>query len=168
MAEPIPFPEYNRVLGAPKGAEGILDLPIWTDGIRCVSKWSLTLPELAEIQRTGHIWLHVWFGDGTQPPVSVSSENPFHTYSYLTQYPLIDDGDRCFSYMVSDAHGFVQVDSNRQREPYCEFCGNKGPLKPNTVVYGYNSDPSDCCICQHCVKRIYMAMQAQGAYDGTR
>ena len=39
-----------------------------------ISCWELTAEELAEVQRTGKVWLHVW---GVHPPVCVSGESPF-------------------------------------------------------------------------------------------
>ena len=39
-----------------------------------VSCWKMTAEELAEINRTGRVWLVVW--GVTQPPVSLCGEKP--------------------------------------------------------------------------------------------
>lgn len=77
------FDEDNFVLSAPEGtAEG--------DGVHClsvyrgpmeggipvvVSCWKPTKDELAEITRTGRVWLTVM--GTTMPPVAVSGFSPF-------------------------------------------------------------------------------------------
>lgn len=78
MAEAIPFAEANSNLTAPKGMNEVMELPIWTDGKMCISKWRFTKPEIEEIVKTGHVWLFVVSGS-TQPPVAVSGKYPFLT-----------------------------------------------------------------------------------------
>jgi hypothetical protein len=41
-----------------------------------ISCWKLKVEELAEINRTGRIWL--WVHGPTMPPVSLEVANPFH------------------------------------------------------------------------------------------
>ena len=73
MAAPIRFPEANLVLGPPQGCEDSVNaLTVRRLEGSLVSCWQLTAEELAEIQRTGVIWLSVW-GRQTQPPVLVTA-----------------------------------------------------------------------------------------------
>lgn len=74
--KPIPFKEANLKLGAPKSMPECSELPVYSDARMCISKWSLTQEEIAEIQRTGNLWLIVW-SDVTQPPVSIVAKSPF-------------------------------------------------------------------------------------------
>lgn len=72
MALPVTFREANAILGPPAGEEeGVVPLPILRKDGRLVSCWRPSAAELAEILRTGRIWLSVW-GDRTQPPVHVA------------------------------------------------------------------------------------------------
>lgn len=80
---PVSFPEANAVLfGTPEDrASGkVIDLPIhrYEDAEgkpHVISKWKLSADELAEVMRTGHVWLHAW--GTTHPPIAVSGANPF-------------------------------------------------------------------------------------------
>lgn len=65
--EPVPFPGCNANLSAP----GCYDLPVFVDSNVSISKWKLTRAEIAELERTGEIWLSIWMG-GRQPPVQLS------------------------------------------------------------------------------------------------
>lgn len=82
MAFPASFDESNAVLGRPKGmtddectplsvliTEDTAEQPV------VVSCWKLTAEEMAEIQRTGRIWLGIY--GQTMPPVWVVGERPF-------------------------------------------------------------------------------------------
>lgn len=75
MAEPIPFREANSNFVAPAGDKECCELPAFRDGSQIVSKWKLTTAEIAEIQRTGVIWLGVQ--GSSQPPVWISTAYPF-------------------------------------------------------------------------------------------
>lgn len=83
MAEPTTFPEANAVLvGSPedRAAGTVLDLPIHRykdlDGAHhVISCWALSAEELAEIARTGRVWLYSW--GVTHPPISVHGQTPF-------------------------------------------------------------------------------------------
>jgi hypothetical protein len=87
MATPVIFPEQNDVLKAQPGTESwVMDLPIFRQGLsftadgqrldQCVvSCWELTPEELAEVQRTGRLYIQA-FGR-THPPVSVHGASPF-------------------------------------------------------------------------------------------
>jgi hypothetical protein len=73
MSKPEPFPEANLVLGAPAGCEdSVQDMHVRRLDGTIVSCWRLTPEELAEVQRTGVVWLSVW-GSLSQPPVYVAA-----------------------------------------------------------------------------------------------
>ena len=74
MGEPIEFEGQNHVWK--KSGADVDDLPCFRDEV-ChvnISCWRLNEVELAEVARTGTVWLYVW---GPHPPVSVGGEYPF-------------------------------------------------------------------------------------------
>lgn len=73
--KPVDFDESNIVLGPPESMteEECGNLPVFTDGRLCVSRWKLSPEELETIQRTGSVWLAIVSGS-TQPPVWLSVE----------------------------------------------------------------------------------------------
>lgn len=74
MAQPVKFQGCNGSLGAPEGHEETVQaLPCFRNGQQTISCWELTAGEFEEIQRTGRVYLSVWFGL-TSPPVYVGSE----------------------------------------------------------------------------------------------
>lgn len=73
MGTPYSFPWANRILKGPEGSD-IVDLPTYADGEGHVSCWLMSDEEIAEIVRTGCVWLWVI---GGQPPVCVMGESPF-------------------------------------------------------------------------------------------
>ena len=74
MATPVTFPESNFVWTGPSADIG--DLPAYRDTVNqeTISCWELTEDELAEVARTGRVWLSVWY---RHPPVTVGGHNPF-------------------------------------------------------------------------------------------
>lgn len=74
MGHAVKFPGANSILTAPPGAENVSDLHTFKNGVSCVSCWQLSDDELAEVQRTGRVFLSVMSGR-TQPPVFVGSES---------------------------------------------------------------------------------------------
>ena len=82
MAVPTSFDESNAVFGAPKvmGEECealsvlVTNMPD-TGTPAIVSCWKLTAEELAEINRTGRVWLCV--AGHTMMPVFITGEKPF-------------------------------------------------------------------------------------------
>ena len=74
MAEPIEFEEQNLVWQ--KSGNDADDLPVFRDEVchENISCWRMNDVELAEIAKTGVVWLRVW---GDHPPVFVGGENPF-------------------------------------------------------------------------------------------
>lgn len=75
MAEPVPFKEANVTLGAPPGSPNVLELSVYRGEGLVVSKWRLTEPEIAEIVRTGFVWVSVV--GRTTPPLAVHAITPF-------------------------------------------------------------------------------------------
>lgn len=76
--KPVKFPEMNLVLKAPEGMEEVVfDLPVHRsdDPALVVSCWELEEGDLAEIVRTGRVWLSVL--GTTQPPLCVMARPPF-------------------------------------------------------------------------------------------
>ncbi|MDW9573405.1 hypothetical protein GOA73_08450 [Sinorhizobium meliloti] len=73
MGAPVQFEGANMLLRAPEGAENVSDMHTFTNGMCSVSCWQLSADELAEINRTGRIYLSVFSGR-TQPPVFVGDE----------------------------------------------------------------------------------------------
>lgn len=71
------FDESNHVLGRPTDmTEAECDpLSVFVDGKRVVSCWKLTADELAEVNRTGRVWLMVI--GVTMPPALVMGNSPF-------------------------------------------------------------------------------------------
>lgn len=73
MSKPVNFREANIILGPPKGGEDTVQpLPVRRLDGTLVSCWRLSPRELAEVQRTGCVWLAVFSGI-TQPPVYVAA-----------------------------------------------------------------------------------------------
>jgi hypothetical protein len=73
--KPINFKESTHVYTPPEGMDGCGDLHVHDTGEALISKWQLSAVELAEINRTGCVYLWVW-GRG-QPPVVIEARDPF-------------------------------------------------------------------------------------------
>ena len=72
MSQAVGFEGANVLYRAPESMsqEECYDLQAFTDGAQIISCWRLTQEELAEVARTGVVWLSV--RGGVQPPVLVS------------------------------------------------------------------------------------------------
>ena len=72
MATPVEFPEQNTVW---RGSGDVDELPAFLDREKgeTISRWRLNEKELAEVQKTGVVWLYVW---GNHPPVLIVGQNP--------------------------------------------------------------------------------------------
>lgn len=73
MAQAVRFSGTNMVLKPPVGSENVADLHTFTNGNCSVSCWELSPEELAEINRTGRVFVSILSGH-TQPPVFVGSQ----------------------------------------------------------------------------------------------
>lgn len=75
------FDESNHHLGPPKGVseDECYTLSTWQGPLDgqpvVVSCWKFTAEELAEINRTGRVWLMIW--GATMPPACVLGTSPF-------------------------------------------------------------------------------------------
>jgi len=74
MGQPIAFEGSNVGMRAPEGAENVQDMQVYRTRHSCVSCWTFSPEELAEINQTGRVFLSVLAG-GQQPPVYVGSES---------------------------------------------------------------------------------------------
>lgn len=74
MASPVQFDGANTLMRAPDGAENVQDMYVFRNAHAAVSCWELSPEEIAEISRTGKVFLSVLMG-GAQPPVYVGSED---------------------------------------------------------------------------------------------
>lgn len=76
MSKPTDWYGRNKILKAPKGTteEQVCDLPIFSNGVVCVSRWQLSEQALKEAAETGCLFISIMSGD-TQPPVFVGSHN---------------------------------------------------------------------------------------------
>ncbi len=74
MGAPTHFEGANVLMKAPEGAENVQDMHVYRTRHSCVSCWTFTPEELAEINRTGRVFLSV-LAAGQQPPVYVGSES---------------------------------------------------------------------------------------------
>lgn len=72
---PINFKEATVVLRKPENMtdEECGSLPVYTDGIHCVSCWKMSLKERIAALLFGKVWLIIMSGH-TQPPVLLSCE----------------------------------------------------------------------------------------------
>ena len=84
MGRPLDFPEANVVYWPPAGLEDdVVPLQVRRDDHCLVSCWKMSADELAEIARTGVVWLSVM---GTAlPPVMVSGRR-------AEVMPMLDSG----------------------------------------------------------------------------
>jgi hypothetical protein len=74
MATGENFHGANMVLQPPPGSENVEPLHTFTNGYCSVSCWRLSAEELAEVNRTGCVFVSILSGR-TQPPVFVSTES---------------------------------------------------------------------------------------------
>jgi len=84
-----------------------LELPIFRDREQMISCWRLTRAEITEIERTGHVWLHV-FG-GSHPPVAISGIKPFEKPSGIMPEDDRDEIHRGADLLLGEGHGGVAI-----------------------------------------------------------
>jgi hypothetical protein len=99
MAEAIDFPGSNKVFAAPPGREDVSDLHTFVNGKAIVSAWKLSPEELADIQRTGTVFISLLSGM-TLFPVYVGSEDSVRRlvadYGKVWDRPAEPHGPKCF------------------------------------------------------------------------
>lgn len=80
MAEAIPFEGANCILRAPPGEEETCnDLHIFHNRRMVVSCWQLDAAELAEVARTGRVYLSV--AGPTHPPLYIATETEMRAFT---------------------------------------------------------------------------------------
>lgn len=79
MSMPVRWNGVNKIFHAPDDTtrEQVQDLPVFTNGVVCVSKWKLSEEAIKEIIDTGCIFLSIYMR-GQQPPVFIGSEAEIH------------------------------------------------------------------------------------------
>lgn len=78
MPKPIDFKGSNRILTAPKGQEDTCsDLPVYSDGEKfTLSCWEFTDDEILEIYKNKKLWVWIYAGGKTQPPIALDTLDP--------------------------------------------------------------------------------------------
>jgi len=126
--KPIEFKEQSKVLGRPESMtdEECSSLPVFSDGMQCVSCWKLSEEEISLINKTGCVYISVLSGQ-TQPPIWATVENPFIQASNKDGkwkiFIIEDDGEKTYviaeneelaksCYMVDISDG--EIDSIRE------------------------------------------------------
>lgn len=71
MGHPIDFDGANATLYG--GQENVADMRVFRNGLCCVSCWALSPAEVAEVARTGKVFISVFSG-ATQPPIFAGGE----------------------------------------------------------------------------------------------
>lgn len=73
--EAVAIEGHNALL---KGnGDTVKDLPVYTNGRLCVSKWKLSEEELQELVRNGgNLYLTVYHAPHNFPPVGLTTDNP--------------------------------------------------------------------------------------------
>lgn len=76
--KPINFKLANRKLYAPseEGCCSKIPLPVWTDGVQCISCWKCSFLDRLRILFTGRVWASIMSGS-TQPPMWIAADYPF-------------------------------------------------------------------------------------------
>jgi len=114
--KPIDFKQSTKVLqrSADMTDDECSSLPVWSDGMQCVSCWMPSLSERISLVFGGKVWLGVASGS-TQPPVFLSGKNVFKGASSLSRV-------RSFAvYTVERARGVVRMLAHVDRHPYDEY-----------------------------------------------
>ena len=114
--KPIDFKQSAKVLqrSSDMTDDGCAALPVWSDGMQCVSCWKPSLDERISLAFGGKVWLGVASGS-TQPPVFLSGKNVFKGASAFARV-------RSFAvYMVGRTRGVYRALAHIERHPYAEY-----------------------------------------------
>lgn len=81
--EPTTFKQSNKTLQRPDDMtdEECGELPIYTNGVECFSKWRLTWRERLHCLIHGTVWLGICSGE-TQPPVMLWATDTVFQYQH--------------------------------------------------------------------------------------
>nr|DAS28192.1 MAG TPA: hypothetical protein [Caudoviricetes sp.] len=114
--KPIDFKQSTKVLqrSADMTDDECSSLPVWSDGMQCVSCWKPSLSERISLVFGGQVWLGVASG-GTQPPVFLSGKNVFKGASAFTRVRSL------VVYMSERISGIRRAFAHMERHPYDEY-----------------------------------------------
>ena len=114
--KPIDFKQSTKVLqrSSDMTDDECAALPVWSDGMQCVSCRKLSLSERISLVFGGKVWLGVASGS-TQPPVFLSVRNVFKGVS---PFPRV----RSFVvYVAERIRGVHRALARIERHPYDEY-----------------------------------------------
>lgn len=76
MAHPVKFNGMNDELDKPSSMDDLQcsSLPVYRNGVNCVSCWEFSDEEIQEIIKTKRVYISLWSGR-TQPPIYIGSES---------------------------------------------------------------------------------------------
>lgn len=114
--KPIDFKQSTKVL---QRSSDITDdecasLPVWSDGMQCVSCWKPSLSERILVAFGGKVWLGVASGS-TQPPVFLSGKNVFKVASSFSRVRSLA------AYVAERIRGVRRALAHMERHPYDEY-----------------------------------------------
>lgn len=77
--ESINFKGSNIILNKPNGMteEECGSLPVFRGHEECMSCWELSDEDMEALKKDPKIWVWVYAGGATQPPIALSATNPF-------------------------------------------------------------------------------------------
>ena len=112
--KPTTFPQAFKTLTPPNGIKKCGDLPVFTDGNNVVSCWKPSLWERIRIVFGGKVFLGVLSGN-TQPPVWMTTENPFEASKPATKAALLwyDIKDAITDTASLIRYNFTQADKRK-------------------------------------------------------
>lgn len=114
--KPIDFKQSTKVLqrSSDMTDDECAALPVWSDGMQCVSCWKLSLSERISLVFGGKVWLGVASGS-TQPPVFLSGKNVFKGASAFQRVRSL------VVYMSERISGIRRAFAHMERHPYDEY-----------------------------------------------
>jgi hypothetical protein len=78
---PVKFPQSNAQLVPPvtMSAEecGVLPVRMDPEAGFTISCWEPTDAEIEELKATKKLWVYVWTGGISQPPIAIATQDPF-------------------------------------------------------------------------------------------
>jgi hypothetical protein len=91
---PVSFPEQTKVLERPPSMseKECGELPVWSDGTECISKWQMSWKERWHCLFNGFVWVRIVFGI-TQPPVLIEAHNEMFKPGVLIELEERGDED---------------------------------------------------------------------------
>lgn len=114
--KPIDFKQSTKVLqrSSDMTDDECAALPVWSDGMQCVSCWKPSLSERISLVFGGQVWLGVASGR-TQPPVFLSGKNVFKGASAFSRVRSL------VVYLSERISGIRRAFAHMERHPYDEY-----------------------------------------------